>query len=309
MKIAHLMYMPLLGLGLYNGYRGDVFLKNRIKILLQFVIPSLQAQTSKNFILWISVRFEDKNNKRIIALKKYLDEITEFKTVFTYSGVAFFDDKYPDDVARLRLINAIHGSMGTLLNTIGDCDEVLMTIQPSDDCYHKEAVDVIQLAFKNNPELQGFGFSKGYICNYLTKEIRNYDPETNPPFYTIRFPREIFIDPLKHIEYTSLKQDVGKYKKGTALPSHEYVKYCLNYQQFDYRGFLVGCHSDNISTHFNIPYAGEKTNEEVLSEFGLKDVPVLKVKVGLRRRIMRSLPHKVQRKLRYWWGEKLRKII
>ena len=32
---------------------------------------------------------------------------------------------------------AIHGSLGELMNIIGEVDYVLTTIQPSDDCYHK----------------------------------------------------------------------------------------------------------------------------------------------------------------------------
>ena len=52
-------------------------------------------------------------------------------------GFYFYDDKYPDEVARERLIMAIHGSLGELMNIIGEVDYVLTTIQPSDDCYHK----------------------------------------------------------------------------------------------------------------------------------------------------------------------------
>ncbi len=77
---------------------------------------------------------------------------------------------------------------------------------------HKEAVKEIQAAFERMPELQAIGFSKGYIADYVNKKVANYDPYTNPPFYTIKFPRSVFIDPLKHVEFTSRKSYIVKYK-------------------------------------------------------------------------------------------------
>lgn len=302
-KVTHLLHIPWTGLGLYNGFRGNRWLRNRIKVFKQFVVPSLLAQTNKNFILWCAFRREEQHNQLVIELKEYLDSITEFKTVFTYSGIAFYDDKYPDDVARERLLSAIHGSMGELLNVMGESNEILLTIQPSDDCYHKMAVSEIQRVFKEMPEIQAVGFQKGYIMNYLTKELKTYNPLTNPPFYTIRFPREVFIDPLQHVQYTYLKQDMGKYKSGTPIPSHEYVSGALKYAVIKERGFLVGTHSENVSTVFNHPYAGEIVDSSTLDQFGLYGVEPLKLKFSIRKRILRALPPKVQRKIRYWFGE------
>ncbi len=305
MKITHFFYCPFTGLGLYDGFRGNRWLKNRIKIFKQFVVPSLKAQVNKNFVLWISWRNKEKNNPIVREFISYLDSITEFKSVHTFSGVCFYDDKYPDEEAKDRLLTSLHGALGELVNVIGESDFVYITIQPSDDCYSRFAVAGIQKIFEQAPQFQAFGFSKGYIINYQTKEVKEYNPTTNPPFYTIRFPRDVFVDPLKHFQYTALKKDIGKYKKGTPLPSHEYIGDCLNYGVIKEREFLVGCHGENISTHFNIPFAGELINVEILKNFGLFDVPPLKIRYSIRKRIMKMLPHKVQRKLRYWFGEKL----
>lgn len=304
-KTKHLMYCPFTGLGLYGGFRGNRWLKNRIKIFKQFVIPSLQAQTCKDFTLWVSWRPEEKHNSYVKSFVAYLKNIKEFDTVHTYTGLCFYDDKYPEKVAQERLLMAIHGAMIELVNiTEGEYgyEWVLMTIQPSDDCYHSKAVEEIQAVFRNT-ELQAIGFKRGYLMNYQTKEVAEWNSETNPPFYTIKFPRPVFIDPLKHAQHTALKQDVGKYKKGTPLPSHEYVKDCLDYGVFEERGFLVGTHGENISTVFNHPYKGAIVND-VLSQFGLENVEPLKIKYSLRKRFLRSLPHRVQRKLRYVFGEK-----
>jgi hypothetical protein len=302
-KITHLLSVPFTGLGLYSGWRGNRWLKNRIQIFKQFVVPSLQNQTSKNFILHCCWRPEEKSNPHVKELIRYMEGIKEFKTVHTFYGIMFYDDKHPDDIARERLITSIHSSMGELVNAIGECDYVLQTIQPSDDCYHKDAVQGIQGVLET--DLQATGFKQGYICNYLTKEVAEYNPLTNPPFFTIKFPRDVFIDPLKHIQYISLKKDSGKYKMGTACPSHEYISDCLKYGIINERGFLVGCHGENVSTHFNHPYKGEKVSQEILKDFGIYEAKPLKVKFSLRKKILNKLPYKVRRKLRYWWGEKL----
>jgi len=311
MEFKHLMYVPFTGLGKHKGFRGNTWLKNRIEIFKKFVVPSLLAQTNQNFILWISWRREEKNNPLVKELSRWLEnelgyggESYYIPVVHTFSGVCFYDDKYPDEIARERLINAISGASADILNIIGECDHILVTLQPSDDCYANNVVEMVQEILKGS-SAQAVGFSKGYIMNYTTKEVAEYNPLTNPPFYTIKFPREIFIDPFKHLQYTALKRDVGPYKKGTPLPSHEYIGDCLRYLALPVRRFLVGTHGVNISTNFNIPYKGEAVGREVLNDFGIYAVPPLKIKISLMKKLLLKLPYKVQRKLRYWFNEKL----
>lgn len=291
------MYVPWTGLGLFGGFRGNRWLKNRIKVFKQFVIPSLQAQSNKNFTLWCSWRPEEKRNPHVQAFIHYLESITEFTSIHTFHGICFWDDKYPDEVANNRLLTNLHDTLGEMIDYTGGKNEyewVLMTIQPSDDCYAKHVVSFLQNAFsdKDLAKVQAIGFSKGYMMDYLTKEVSEYNPETNPPFFTIKFPREIFIDPLKHAQYT------GPYK------SHEYVGDKLKYVQIQERGFLVGCHGENISTTYVHPYKGKVLNQDILKDFGLENVPPLEIRTSLRRAVLRRLPHKVQRKLRYWIGER-----
>ena len=100
--------MPLTGLGLFKGFRGNGWLKNRIRIIKQFVVPSLLNQTNKNFTLWISVRPEERSNQHIRELKNYFDAIKDFKTVFTYNGLCFWDDKLSDINAYAKLITNLH---------------------------------------------------------------------------------------------------------------------------------------------------------------------------------------------------------
>lgn len=299
------MMVPFTGLGRYNGFRGNRWLKNRIKVFKQFVVPSLLNQTNKNFIVWVAWRWEEKRNSQVVELEKFLKALG-LDVVFTYSGCPFYDDKYPDTIARGRVLTSLHGAIGELLDKIGETDYVLMTIQPSDDCYNLRFVEDAQKILSND-KYNAFGYTRGFIMNYQTLELREYNPTTNPPFYTIKFPRNDFIDPLKHATYTSMKRDNGKYKAGTILPSHEYVVDVFGdgYITSNERGFLVGCHGENISTHYNIPFAGDMADNDNLSKFGLGLVKKLKINYSLRKMILRRLPHKVQRKLRYWFSEKL----
>ena len=290
-KVAHLIYTPFTGLGLYGGHRGKRWLRNRIRIFKQFVVPSLEAQSDQDFIVWISWRHEDRGDSDIVALEKYL-KILFPRVVFTYGGICFWDDKYPDDVARERLINAIQSSAGDLMNIMGEVDTVLMTIQPSDDCYHSDMVEEAKYMLKAK-KLDVFGYRKGYVMDYVNQRLAEWNPETTPPFYTIKFTRRQFLNPITHLEHT------GPYK------SHEFVKDYLNAQYSDKRGFVVGTHGENISTIFDHPYAGEDINLKVLRNFGLKEVAPLKLKTSLRKKLMRKLPHGWQRKLRYVFGERL----
>lgn len=288
--IKHLLYMPMTGLGLYNGHRGNRWLKNRIKIFKQFVLPSLKAQTNKNFILWISGRREDKNDPLFTEFVQFLK--TQVPTVATYSGVCFWDDKYPDEVAHERLVSALHGAMGEVINAIGECDDVLMTIQPSDDVYRTNFVEEIQWLFAQFKKHDCIGYQAGYVMDYLTGRVKEWNPKTTPPFYTIRFKREVFIDPFQHMKYT------GPYK------SHEYVKDFVKATYMNSRGFLVGTHSSNISTVFDHPYAGAEVSRVILKEFGLENVENLKLPKSIDTVIFKRLPYSVKRKLRYLAGEK-----
>ena len=86
----HFLMVPFTGLGLYNGFRGNAWLKSRVKIFETFVIPSLLAQTSKNFTVWIAWRQEEKQNKIVQEFQKRLSLIKELKFVHTLIKLNLF---------------------------------------------------------------------------------------------------------------------------------------------------------------------------------------------------------------------------
>ena len=287
--------VPFTGLGLYNGFRGNNWLRNRIKVFEQFVVPSLLAQTSKEFILWICWRKEERLNPLVQELAERLKSLP-FRVVHTYSGIPFWDDKYPDDKAYDRLVMTLHYALTDLRDAVEDTKHVLMTIQPSDDCYNKDMVAEIQKFFDEREDAQAFGYRHGYVSQYQTKALAEYNPITNPPFFTIKFTKQQFLDPLTHMKYT------GPYK------SHEYVGNFLKYYVADKRGFIVGTHASNISTVYDHPFRGRiitgEESESILDSFGIKDVEKLQVPFHLGSALYRSLPYAVKRKIRFWAGEK-----
>lgn len=294
MKNTFFLYTPFTGLGMYGGFRGNRWLRNRIKIFKQFVIPSLLNQSDRDFVHWISWRPQEENNPLVKELHSYLSSIPNYRFVFTYNGIAFWDDKLPDEEARQKLLLSLHMTLPALLDYAIGSDTISMLLVPSDDLYTKDAIKTMRRELTGG--VQAVTYTKGYLCNYYTKELLEYNPKTNPPFFCINFPRETFFDSILHMKYT------GPYK------SHEYIGNALKLKKLEGRGFLVGTHGENISTHFNNPYGGAKISDEtakVLYNFGIADAPLLKLPKSFKKWALRRLPHKYQRKLRYIFGEKI----
>ncbi len=283
MKLVHLLYTPFTGLGLYGGYRGDAWLRNRIRVFKSFVLPSLLSQSNRNFILWCSWRPEDRKNQLVIDFKSFLESFRGFSYVFTFDGICIYDDKFDDKTAKGRLLNSLSKTLPELNQVVGDAEWVYMTIQPSDDLYDTEAINTIQ--FQEPKEKKAVGWKRGYVMDYSTKQTALYDPDTTPPFTTFIFPKETFLDPQKHFDY------IGPYK------SHEFVPDYFSYQELPGRAFCVGTHGANISTTWNHPYKGPELEgyerEVAWLKFGVWDSDPVTVPKSITiklRSVINSLP-------------------
>lgn len=292
----HFLYTMFTGLGLHNGYRGDRWFKNRIEIFKQYTMKSVLNQTNRNFVHWISFRPEEQKNPLTWQLQNYLKGIENYRFIFTFGGLCFWDDKYPNDNLEERL----KATLPELKDLIGDKEFVLMTLQPSDDMYETNAVEGMQNAWPGN--CQAMGFRNGYILNAKTHQIAEYNPDTIPPFFTIKFRRETFLNPSAHYAYT------GPYK------SHEYVKDHLRFGEWKERGFCVLVHGENISSNWNSPFRGKIIDpnthfvEGMLEDrFGLKGIKPLKIRkrpMLILRGLFNRLPfnrliYKVAKKIYY----------
>jgi hypothetical protein len=248
MNFIHLLFVPFTGLGLYGGFRGKRWLTRRIQIFKNFVLPSLQGQTRKEFTVWMQWRKQEEYSPIVNEFRAFLDKVIGMRFVHTFGGITIWDDKFSDKDAEKKLLESLKKSLPDLKSTIGDAQWIYLTCQPSDDLYSRNAIREIQdtfekTEFKTNTAV---GYKQGYIINYATKELKEYNPETLPPFSTIAYPRDVFLDPRSHYIYS------GPYR------SHEEVEKCFKFITIPGRGFMVGTHGSNISTTFIHPYAGKE---------------------------------------------------
>lgn len=281
MKITHFLYCPFTGLGLRNGYRGDQWLKNRIKVFNSFTLPSILNQTNRNFVLWVSWRPQERSNPIVQDFYQGLQGIRDLVTVFTYGGLCFWDDKYGDDIASGLLKDHLRATLPELEPYCSDAEYVYMTIQPSDDMYLSDSVDQIQ---KSLYRWKGaVGWEKGYIMSTATKEIAEYNPNTLPPFATIMFPKDQFLNPAYHYAYT------GPYK------SHEYVKGTMTFTPLSGRGFVVGTHGENISTTFTHRFKGRTLGQDEAESVMIKTGTLFSKPVIINRPVRLLARHVLNR--------------
>jgi len=283
-EIKHFLYCPFTGLGRHGGYRGDQWLRNRIRIFKQYTLPSIQNQTNQNFTLWISWRPQDLENHIVEDFGNHLEKIQGLNTIFTYGGLCFWDDTNPQDNLLERLERTLP-ALKEAMNTMAYSNHVLMTIYPSDDMYVSSAVEDIQFMFEDS-NIEAYGYEEGYIMNYATKDVAEFNPRTNPPFYTIKFDKEIFADAKKHFKYT------GPYW------SHEHIGKHLKYRPMHGRGFVVGTHGENISTYWDHMWQGKLLNEQeterVLLDTGTLYSDPIVIRKGWRlslRKLLNRVPY------------------
>ena len=125
--------VPMTGLGLFNGYRGDEWLKNRLEIFNEYVLPSLLNR--KDFYLWFCWRPEEKTNPIVKQFQNTLEGIKDLSVVHTFGGIPFYDDKYSENTAQERLKRTLEISLPELKEIVDSANQVTVQIQPSDDMY------------------------------------------------------------------------------------------------------------------------------------------------------------------------------
>lgn len=308
MTLKHLLYVPFTGLGLRNGYRGDTWLKNRIKVFQHFVLPSLLNQTVRDFTLWIQWRPEEQGNPDILQLEQNLKGLRDFKYVFTYNGLCFEDDKYDRPKSLERLQANLEATLPHLQETVSNHDTVIMTLQPSDDMYLSKMVEETQAIAKGIgiPQTpQSCGYREGYMLNmntlelaeyakhdWKTDETSTYTTNTIPPFFSVIFPRGVFLDAEAHMKWT------GPYR------SHEYIADHTKYHTLEGRGFIVGTHGENISTTWTHRYKGRMLEgdekEKIILQAGLYGVEPIHLEKDKARKLEQKfidfLPKPIKRK-------------
>jgi len=296
----HIIYTHITGLGLYDGMRSQDWLEKRIEIFKNFTLKSLLNQTNKKFLHWLAFRPQDKNNPAIVSLFRYLKSLN-YEFVATFNGVMIYDDKFsgnPIDILKngLRVIRywyrnkkiepkllieifknknktlemRLQKSLDKLirelnkdivfLNSKDIVDYVYLSRIDSDDMFSSDFVETIQV----QPEQEGtvLTCNDGYVYNHLTKQVADWQPTTNPPFYTIIFPTKTFFNAQENLKYIE------------GFKSHEDIVKILNPYSIGDGYYMVSVqHGNNISTIWGHPFRKYiyPNSENILKKFGVVD--------------------------------------
>ncbi len=292
MNNVHLVYIPMTGVGLYGGYRGDTWYKERIEILKKYTLKSLQAQTNQNFCIWFSFREQEEWNPLTGDLANYM-KAQGIRYVFTFNGLMYHDDKFSDGfmnktkniirclrdwVRNNRSFTDVVGGIGeiyinknkTLKERVAhsldvlrpyfkDAPWVVVTRVDSDDMFHKQAVEIIQQC---EPFVGALVCKQGVIFNSSTGELAEWNPPTNPPFHTIFFPNKVWDEPVffNADNYVSYFKDFKSHEDTTrvfdcvALPAYFYCVTTHNPK-------------NHISTIWNHPFRGKMVDPALINNY------------------------------------------
>ena len=285
-KFAHLIYIPMTGVGINNGYKSDEWFENRIEIFKEYTLKSLCNQTQKVFMLWLSFRPEEKNNPLVEELGRYLAKVN-MPTIMTFDGLMYWDDKFSKGLKN-RLMNMARVTRGCFreknfkqlipslvgllkdknktllkrldnalfqlrdLNEFLDVNYIYVTRIDSDDMFHKEAIAEIQ---RIKPFEGALVYENGFVYNSNTKEMAEWKPETNPPFHTIIFLGSIFFNPIEHLRY------YGSFR------SHEDIPRVFPIRKMKDGRYCVVVHGNHISTVWNHRFRGKPVDSKLLNDF------------------------------------------
>lgn len=284
---THLIYIPMTGVGLYGGYRGDAWYKERAQVFLDYTLNSLAHQTNMNFVVWMSFRPEEEHNPITAMIAREMKD-RNVRFVFTFNGLMYNDDKFTDGLVHktkniLRcmrdwkrnnrtlkevmraireiyvnknktLVSRMKKSLAVLEPYFGNSSMITMTRIDSDDLFHHMAVEIIQ-NFEPAPGALVCG--KGLIYNTETKELAEWNPPTNPPFHTIMMSARFFFK--SEIHYDIMRE----YK------SHEDVTKMFQCRKLPDYFYCVTTHNpkNHISTIWNHPFKGWMVESEAITDY------------------------------------------
>lgn len=288
LKFAHIIMVPMTGVGVNRGFKSDEWFKYRIELFKKYTLKSLSKQSVQNFIVWLTFRPEEENHPYI---KDLIDTINEYKvpTIITFHGLMYADDKFAsgtriliENMGRVlrqcyrdgtwfksiplmfelifnnknkTLLYRLERALSELrikLLELSDCSYIYLTRIDSDDMLHNEAAAEIQ---RVKPFEGALVYKNGYVYNSNTNEMAEWHPKTNPPFHTICFLASKFFNPVEHLEY---------YKD---FKSHEDITKVFETKQLEDGRYCVVIHGNHISTIWDHPFRGKSVDVSKLNEF------------------------------------------
>ena len=235
MKEITIISIPFTGLGMFDGYRGDEWFKRRIDLFHKYTLQSLLKQTDQNFLIWLQFRPEEKDNPLIKTIK------IPHEHIMTFGGICIWDDRKQEE--EKGLLTRLKNSIPELKEKVGDKNVKLVNVA-SDDMYSDEVVASInEQEFK---EKNALTHRFGYVYSDTYDRLAEWNPTTHPPFHTIMYANETFLDPEKHLNF------IKEYK------SHEYIPEVFNEVNMPDGRYCVLVHNSNISTIWEHPFRGRE---------------------------------------------------
>ncbi len=254
----HLVYIPFSGLGRFNGYRGDDWFKERIKLFENYTVKSLQNQSEKDFTVWISFREEEQLNPLTEEVTRIMRE-SGLKYIMTFHGIAMWDDRgieHNDD-----LVERLDKTIGAIKPLFIGKDYAYITNFSSDDMLEKDAVKLIQN--EEYEERKALYFMNGFVYNEQTGQLAEWNRDSSGSQYTVMYPKEVLMDAKKWFAYEM-----------ACLKSHEYIPQCYNAKCLEDWKFMCMVHGYNISTGWDNSFRGkeffyEEEKQSILKNFGI----------------------------------------
>lgn len=229
--------IPVTGLGLYSGYRGDEWFKRRIELFHKYTLQSLLKQTEQDFTIWLQFRPEEKDNPLIKTIN------IPHKHIMTFHGICIWDDRKHNEED--GLLNRLKDTIPEL--NIGKEDVKLINLG-SDDMYSREVIASVKAhPFEHHSVLT---HRLGWVYSENTDQLAEWNPTTHPPFYCLMINNETFTDPQKHFEIIE------------GIKSHEFVTIEFEERRMPDRRYCVVTHNANISTTYKHPFRGNEIYDE-----------------------------------------------
>ena len=282
----HLILCPFNCVGLGLAAMDPDWWPKRVQIFRQTCLASLANQTNKDFTVWLAFA-EDTNRAQARALE-LLVEAEGLRVRSTFCGLPYHDDKF-DGGLRNRVMNAarvvrtcwrrksargglkalrrmfadvngtLPGRVERMLCVVEGAEKVLLTRLDSDDCLREDAVAKIQSTDFDEALMMG----NGYLYGVPSGKLAKLEPETCPPFFTLRMDGETFSNPLKFRAFW------GDYR------SHEDAPRVWGPHYLENGFYCVTTHDPklHISGQWQHPFRGRDIigaeREEILKRFGL----------------------------------------
>lgn len=283
-NIVHLVYIPFTGVGLV-GFKSQEWFKRRVEIFKEFTLKSLQNQEYKGFTLWLSFRPEEYENPLIEDISKAIEK-AGLRAILTFDGLMYWDDKFTKGlIPRIKNIGRIvrQAYRERSLDRLGDlrflfrnknkdlaqrvqksinslheqipletAHYVYVTRIDSDDMFHRETIKEIQTKL---PHPGAIVCGSGFVYNSDTGEMAEWTPKTNPPFHTIMFPREEFIDGERYVQFFR------------TFKSHEDIPRVFSTTRLKDGMYCVTIHNAHISTLWDHPFRGKAVDGDRIKDF------------------------------------------